>query len=314
MEHMLTSILAVLVGLVVLIAASDRLVVSAVRVSQALGLSPVLIGALVVGLGTSLPEMLVSSLASLDGELDIAMGNVVGSNIANVTLVLGAAGMYRVLTSRIEVLRREGVLMLLAVIALAAVMFDGRVDRLEGIGLLTGMLVALVLLIRWSRGTDASAVVGGEIEEVEPAARGNAVEIMLGIGALVATVVGANILLDGALDLGERLELSATFLGVMLGVGTSLPELATAVAAARRSAPDLVVGNVVGSNLFNSLAVAGLAAVVGPATLADLDRVDLGWMVGAVLVAGLFARTDRIERSEAVVLFVAFFVYLGFSL
>lgn len=311
---MLTSSLAIVGGLLILILASDRLVASAVRVSQALGVSAVLIGALVVGLGTSLPELLVSSIAAADAQLDIAMANVVGSNTANVTLVLGAAGAYRPVASRIEVMRREGVVMLIAVAALGAVLFDGEVQRYEGIALLAGMVVALVLLIRWSRDHGASDLIAqDEVEEMAETDKSLAFEIVIGIVALVATVVGANILLDGALDVGERLGLSATFLGVMLGVGTSLPELATAVAAARRAAPDIVVGNVLGSNLFNSLAVAGTAATVGPAVLTDLGRVDLLWMVGAVVAAGVFARTGRLDRREAVVLLVGFVAFTVLS-
>ncbi len=307
---MLTSILAVAGGLAILIFASDRLVASAVRISQALGISAVLIGALVVGLGTSLPELLVSAIAASDGELDVAMANVVGSNTANVTLVLGAAGAYRAVSSRVDVLRREGVLMLVAVIALAAVLWNGEVVRFEGAALLLGMVGAVILLVRWARDHGPNQVIPvDEVDELAESGKSVRFEVVAGIAALVATVVGANILLGGSLDLGERLGLSPTFLGVMLGVGTSLPELATAVAAARRAASDLVVGNVLGSNLFNSLAVAGTAAVVGPATLVDLSRVDLIWMVGAVVAAGVFARTGILDRRESLILLASFLAF-----
>jgi cation:H+ antiporter len=269
-----------------------------------------LIGALVVGLGTSLPELLVSGIAAGNGELDVAMGNVVGSNIANVTLVLGAAGAYRAISSRVDVLRREGSLMLLAVVGLAVVLWNGDVTRTEGIALILGMVAAVTLLVRWARDHGSNEVIAvDEVEETAESGRSVRFEVIAGILSLVVTVLGANILLGGALDLGERLGLSPTFLGVMLGVGTSLPELATAVAAARRAASDLVVGNVLGSNLFNSLAVAGTAAVIGPATLIDLSRVDLVWMVGAVVVAGVFARTGILDRRESLILLISFFVF-----
>jgi cation:H+ antiporter len=303
----LLSILAVVAGLAILIAASDRLVASAVRVSQALGISAVLIGALVVGLGTSLPELLVSALAAGDGELDVAMANVVGSNTANVTLVAGAAALMRPLSTRIAVIRREGILMMLSVLALAVVLFDSAVSRLEGVGLLAGMGAALVLLVVWSRGHGPSELVAtDEVEEFADTDSSVGMEALIGLAALAATVFGANMLLEGALDVGEELGLSATFLGVMLGVGTSLPELATALAAARRSAPDLVVGNVLGSNLFNSLAVAGTAATVGPSLLTDLGTVELVFMIGAVSISGVFARTGKLNRLEAVVLLGGF--------
>lgn len=307
---MLGSVATVVAGLLILILASDRLVASAVHVSQALGVSAVLIGAVVVGLGTSLPELLVSAFAAADGELDVAVANVVGSNITNVTLVLGAAAVFVPVASRIEVIRREGLLMVGSVILLAAFASNGSLSRIEGVVLLTAMGVALWSLVRWSRDHVPSELLA--IEEFEDTLPGDGtplLEIAIGIGALVATVLGANLLLDGALDIGERLGLTATFLGVMLGVGTSLPELATALAAARRSAPELVVGNVVGSNLFNSLAVAGTASVIGPATLTDVGGGELAAMVGAVLLAGVFARTGRVVRWEAIVLLVVFFVF-----
>ncbi len=307
---MLGSLAAVAIGLVVLIFASDRLVASAVRVTQAFGVSAVLIGALVVGLGTSLPELLVSALAAGDGQLDVAMANVIGSNTTNVTLVLGSAALFAPVYSSMAVLRREGALMLGAVVVLAIILADGQMSRIEGLGLLGGMAASLWLLIRWSAGHGASELLA--VEEVDDLVEDTgkpSIEIVIGLAALVATVFGANLLLNGALDLGSRLGLSATFLGVMLGVGTSLPELATAMAAARRSAPDLVVGNVLGSNLFNSLAVAGTAGVVGPSVLTDVGSLELWFMIGAVVVAGVFARTGKLVRSEAFVLLGIFVVF-----
>jgi cation:H+ antiporter len=300
------SIGLVALGLVLLILASDRLVVSAVRVSRALGLSAVLIGAVVVGLGTSIPELLVSALASGDGELDVAMSNVVGSNVANVTLVLGVAALLSPVVAHWRILRREGMLMLIAVAVLATVLFDEQVGRTEGLGLLLGLFVALTLLAVWSRGGNA-ALAG---EETEAAGGSVFREFVVGIGALAVTVFGANLLLDGALDIGERMGLSDTFLGLLLGVGTSLPELATAAAAARRRESDLIVGNVLGSNIFNSLAVAGTAGIVGPGMLADLGRAPLVVMVATALVAGVFSRTgSRITRPEGVVLVAVFLVF-----
>lgn len=303
------SIALVAVGLVVLIIASDRLVVAAVRVSRRLGISAVLIGALVVGLGTSIPELLVSVIASNAGELDVAMTNVVGSNVANVTLVLGVAALLAPIVAQRRIVRREGVLMALAVAGLAAVLVDGEVTTAEGIGLLVAMGISVALLAVWSRGVSHDA---GDLSGVARSERPLRVEIGIGLVALVATVVGANFLLDGAIDIGERLELSDTFLGFLLGVGTSLPELATSVAAARRREADLVLGNIVGSNLFNSLAVAGLAAVVGPGVLAELEVMPLVLMILTITLAGIFSRSgDRVTRIEGLLLFVAF---LGFGL
>jgi len=311
---MIAAAIAVIGGLLLLIFASDRLVVAAVRLSEALGISAVLIGALVVGLGTSMPEMLVSALASADGEIEIAMANVVGSNIANVTLVLGVAAIISAIVAEMRILRREGVLMLASLLALTAVLYDQEVERWEGGALLFGFVVAVYLLIRWSM-NDAETVslAEAEVKEMVGGEHNVAWEALMGTVTLVLTVLGARLLLGGALDIGEEIGLSDTFLGVMLGVGTSLPELATATAAIRRRESDLVVGNVLGSNLFNSLAVAGLAGVVGPGLLPGLPIPALWVMVGVSVLAGIFARTGtrgRIVRFEGVVLVL---IFLGFT-
>ena len=144
---MFTSLLAVAFGLTLLVLAADRLVVAAVRVSQVLGISTILIGALIVGLGTSIPELLVSAIAGAEDKVDVAMANVVGSNIANVTLVLGAAALVVPVRARLRTLRREGTLMLLAVVGLAVVLSDQEVEVWEGAVLLAGMLFALYFLV-----------------------------------------------------------------------------------------------------------------------------------------------------------------------
>ena len=303
---MLLSFIYVIVGLILLMGASDRFVESAVRLARTLGVSIVLIGALIVGLGTSLPELLVSAIASVDGQIDVAMANVTGSNVANVTLVLGTAALVTPIMSRTLILRREGLLMFVAVTSLAAVLWDGEVGRLEGIGLLLGMTVTLVLLVRWAS-TDTDGII--ELDE-DGEAHSVPGELAIGLAALVITVFAARLLLNGAIDLGERFGLGEAFLGVLLGIGTSLPELATTLAAVRRHESDLIIGNVLGSNLFNSFAVAGAAAVFGPGTLIDLARPALGVMVVVVGLAGWFAWHDqkvtRFEGAGLLGIFVLF--------
>lgn len=308
--HLLLSFIYVALGLILLMGASDRFVESAVRLARTLGISIVLIGALIVGLGTSLPELLVSAIAAVDGKVDVAMANVTGSNVANVTLVLGAAALVSPIMSRTLILRREGVLMFLAVGALAGVLWDGAVSRVEGIGLIAGMVIALILLIRWAS-TDPDAVIELDEDEEAHSVPG---ELMIGTAALVVTVFAARLLLNGALDLGEEFGLGEAFLGVMLGVGTSLPELATTMAAVRRHESDLVIGNVLGSNLFNSLAVAGTAAVVGPGILTDLARPALIVMVAVVVLAGWFSWSHtKVVRSEGIMLLGIFCVFAVLS-
>lgn len=307
---MLVPSLYVAVGLILLMGASDRFVVSAVRLARALGVSTVLIGALIVGLGTSLPELLVSAIASLDGKIDVAMANVTGSNVANVTLVMGAAALVAPIMSRTLILRREGVMMFVAVSALAGILWDSQVSRVEGVLLLLGMVIALVLLIRWSSLDNDAVVEVGEDEEAHSVIG----ELLIGGAALAITVFAAQLLLTGALDIGEEFGLGEAFLGVMLGVGTSLPELATTMAAVRRHESDLVIGNILGSNLFNSLAVAGAAAVAGPGVLVDLARPALVVMVAVVILAGWFAWSHtKVVRSEGSLLLIIFIVFAVLS-
>ncbi len=298
---MLPSIGLVIVGLAVLVIASDRVVVSAVRISSRLGVSPVLIGALIVGLGTSIPELLVSSLAAADGSLDVAVANVVASNAANMTLVLGAAALLTPLTIRRRILTRETQLMLISVGVLALIIGDSTISRAEAIGLLIALVVALGLLVVWSIGEP------GAREAAEEVSAGVGAEFFFGALAIAVTVGGARLLLDGAVDIATRLDWPATFLGLLLGVGTSFPELATALAAARRRETDLIVGNILGSNIFNSLAVMGAAGLIGPGRLVDFDQLaGLGMVGGVALAAATMITGRRVARFEAVLLIAAF--------
>lgn len=280
--------------------AADRFVVSAAHVSAALGLSPVLIGALVIGLGTSAPEMLVSGLAAGRGEIDIALGNVVGSNTANLTLVLGSTALVAPLVSRLRTIAREGGLMLIAMSVFTVLLWNLELSRLESVFLVLGMAVTAVILIVWSA-SDARA---GRLPLPDPDAlewRGPVRrEVLVGLGMLGLTLVGADLLVRGATGLATDLGISSAFVGlVIVSVGTSLPELATALAAARRGQTDLVLGNVLGSNLFNTLAVAGLAGLVGPGMADETFHNALILMLVAGVAAGVFSFRSPVRRWRA---------------
>ena len=290
-------------GMIALIYAADRLVRSVVIISGAFGVSAVLIGAVVIGFGTSVPEFVVSGLAALEGELDLAVANVVTSNIANVTLVLGAAAM-------------------VSVLVLTAVLAAGRLAFWEGVMLLVLLGGAIALMVRWSTDDpDGVARAHDDVETDTVDDDENPVEsnrwrsqvgreIIIGVVALTATVIAAKFMLDGVIGLGERFGLSVVALGLVTGVGTSLPELAAALASARRKQAELVLGNVLGSNIFNSLGVIGFAAVLGPGSLDSIGPILLAAMVAAAVVAGLFAYTGRrIDRLEGVFLLIGFVVF-----
>lgn len=306
MDLSLTSIAQVVAGLVLLTFAADRLVLAAARLSKRSGLSPVLIGAVVVGLGTSLPEMLVSGLAAAEpGGMDLALGNIVGSNVANIGLVLGLSVVMSPIVGQGKVLKREGGLMVLGMAALTWFAWDGDLTATEGVFLGIGLLVALSLLVVWSQndGADIDMDEIGSIAEIRPG-----IEALFGIGSLGVTLLGAQLLVTGAETVAVDLGVSEAIIGLTLvAIGTSLPELATALAAARRNENDLVLGNVLGSNLFNALGVGGVAGIVGNGSFEVSFNPSLVAMLGvAVLAGGLAIIGNRLDRWQGAVLIATY--------
>lgn len=310
---MALDILRLVAGLVILIVAADRLVISAVRIAKILDVSVVIIGAVIVGFGTSVPEFVVSGLAASSGNLDLAMSNIVASNTANITLVLGSAALIASVATTRRMMRREGLLMLSAVVALAIVLVDQSVSRWEGLILAIGMVVALVLLIHWAREEPDQVDEGVDDIDAEPSRLW--IEVIYGLLALIATVVAGQQLLIGVENLGTELGFSVLVMGLITGVGTSLPELSAAIAGARRKHTDLVVGNVLGSNIFNSLGVAGFAALIGPGSAGAVTELLLVLMIVAAAIAGVFAFTRQvITRTEGLLLVVVFALFMLASL
>ena len=315
---MVGAIVLVISGLVLLTAGADRLVLAAARLSRVWGLSPILIGALVIGMGTSAPEFLVSVVAAADGGLDLAVGNVVGSNVANLSLVLGATAVVASVADHIRTLRREGILMLVAVALFTGLAWDQSLTTGDGIILLATMAAAAAVLVRWAgRDAKGSVPVSAELDEMTfDSGRPNTrFEILVGIVALAATLGGAELLVRGAQSIARELDLSESLIGLTLvALGTSLPELATALAAARRREHDLVVGNLLGSNLFNSLAVAGGAAVIGGGALVAGFRTSLLFMVGVAAFAGILTATgNKLVRWEGALLLAVYAAFVVIS-
>jgi cation:H+ antiporter len=307
-----TDLLLLVGGLLLLSYAADRFVLGAARLSTALRVSPVLIGALVIGFGTSAPELLVSVLATLRGAQDIAFGNVVGSNTANVLLVLGAAAVFSPLVVGPKTLRRELPLMLAAIFALALVTFDGRVRWWEGALLLLGALLAVaVIVVIALRDREAAAALEAEVAEFEGEQASLPRSAVLALAGLTGTLIGAQMLVSGAVGLSRALGVSEAVVGLtIVAIGTSLPELVTAVAAARQRETDLVVGNILGSNIFNSLLVAGASGALDTVRLDPAFR----WSIVAMLVANglaalLLGSGRRVALGEGVLLLAAFVLF-----
>jgi len=304
-------VLACAAGLVLLTIASDHLVLGASALAERFGVPVLVVGVVVIGAGTSMPELLVSASAALRGSADVGVGNVVGSNIANVMLVLGTAALVAPVAVASRILRREVPLMVVAGVAFAAALWRG-LSLAEGVALLAGLAVALALLVHWSRSSRGSAELAREVSDVvAPAsAPGAGRAVARALLGLAGTIAGAQLLVVGALGIADAAGVSGSGVGLtIVAAGTSLPELVTAAQAARRGDAELVVGNVLGSNIVNALGVGGVVAVLAPGPLAGT-----GLAVGAVamvltsLVAVAFMRrrfvVDRLEASLLVVGYV----------
>lgn len=306
---MLLAILAVLAGVAILAWAADQFVLGAARVALVKNVPTLVVGVVIVGFGTSAPELLVSVLATVGDEPAVAVGNVIGSNIANLSLLLGVGALLIPLTVDSRTVKREAVLVLGAVVLLGlAVQGDG-INRWEGVGLLVAMLVALFIALQQS--TDD--VLGDDVVELADAESHRlSREIVRTLVGLAGTIGAAQLLLWGALDLADRAGLSGGFVGATLvAIGTSLPELVTVVQSARRGETDLIVGNLLGSNLFNALCVGGVIGVIGGPPLDDPSLTVIAATASVVIAAAAAIAMwtkHTVSRSEAAGLVIAYLV------
>ena len=302
---MLLGLVFSVVGLVVLSLAADQFVRGAARLAVVLRLAPIVVGAVVVGFGTSAPEMLVSALAAANGRLDIGVGNIIGSNVANISLVLGAASFVAVVPVSSSVVRRDAAVSVAAVV-IFALLLQGGLGRLEGVVMLAALGAWFVLILRGARTGDSEADMDdlSEIVGEDPPALG--IETVRTVVSLALVAGSAYILVEGAVRVAEALNLSGGFVGyTLVAVGTSAPELVTALAAARQRQTDLLVGNLLGSNVFNSLAVGGVIALVGSGPVGDVTLQTLGssMMVVICVVSWVaMAIGRRVSRIDGVVL------------
>ncbi|MDB4103775.1 calcium/sodium antiporter [Acidimicrobiales bacterium] len=302
---MVLVLILLVVGIIILTFAADHFVEGAVSVADVFNISPVVVGALVIGFGTSLPEMLVSGVAAVQGDADLGVGNVLGSNVANMTLVLGIAALIAVISIDTLTSRRELPLCVGSVLLFAVFVQDG-FRRWEGVVLAVALVATLLWLLRNAHHHDLES----PAQEHEPkGAMASGVRTVVG---LTGTVGGAWLLVEGATSLADEAGLTGGFVGLTLvAIGTSLPEMVTAVVAARKGETDLIIGNLLGSNIFNSLAVGAVLGLLGPGPLEDNNLAGLATiiMISVVLIAAVFLYTGgRVVRWQAAALLL---IYLG---
>ena len=308
------SLLFVPAGLALLVLGADRFVTGAAGIARNLGVSPLIIGLTIVGTATSAPEALVGVIAALEGRTNIAVGNAVGSNIANIGLVLGATILLRPFRARSETLRREYLLMALASLLAIALMLDREVDLWDAILLLTTLAALLAWIVRLAGRSRRSDPLRQELDQEfrRPPKLGKSV-LLLSLG-LALLLLGAEWLVAGAVSLARAVGLSELVIGLtVIAIGTSLPELAASLAGVLKDEADIAIGNVIGSNMFNMLLVLGAPCAIHGAVFpgAVIYR-DLAVMSLLTLIMGamLFLHSkNEFDRREGVVLLLCFLGY-----
>jgi len=313
---MLLSFAAIIFGLALLVWSADRFVSGAAALARNLGVSPLLIGLTVVGVGTSAPEMLVSVMAAYSGNMGMAVGNAVGSNTANIGLILGTTAAIAPLTIASGVLRREYPLMLGISLLGYILLIDSELQRLDGFILLIGLIGTLLLMIRIARSQRDHDPLQLELEEEIPVgiSTGRA-GLLIGVG-LAVLLVSSRLLVWGATNVALAFGVSDLVIGLtIVAVGTSLPELAASISSALKREHDIAFGNILGSNIFNILAVLSPAALIAPGTIdpAAISR-DLPVMLAFSVLLFLLGRgrngAGRIGRGAGFALLAA---YLGYQ-
>lgn len=323
---MLTDALVLFVGLILLIAGGDLLVRGAVRIAERLRLSPMLIGLTVVGMGTSMPELAASVKASLAGSPGIAIGNIVGSNIANALLILGIAALIAPIAVKTRALWRDGGVGTLAALALLAAGATVGLSREAGFAFLIAMAGYVYYAFRQERvGAPHSAAYDRAVamENVDPSLVPQthpggklSVAVLLFLAGLALVVGGGTLLVDAAIAMAKVLGVSEEIIGLtIVAVGTSFPELVTSAVAAYRKQGDIALGNVLGSNIYNILFIGGVTGVVAPTAVpAGIMAFDLWFLVALSVIVMLLALSGgRLSRKEGIALIAAYLAYTAYT-
>ncbi|EGR0491181.1 calcium/sodium antiporter [Vibrio navarrensis] len=316
---MLLASLAIIAGFALLVWSADKFVEGAAASANYAGMPPLLIGMLVVGFGTSAPEMVVSAMAAMDGNPALALGNAVGSNIVNITLILGVTAIIAPIAVHSSIIRKELPILLVVTLVIGAMLWNHHISTLEAWALIGGFM----LLIGWSiwsalrsKGDHLEQEMDDELSSQSMSLKSSIFWLITG---LVLLIISSRILVWGAVEIAQQLGVSDLLIGLtIVALGTSLPELAASIVAARKGEHDIAVGNVVGSNMFNSLAVIGIAGTIEPianigAEVFWRDWTSMLFVTGLLLLtAARFGKSQTISRSEGAVLLLCYLGYNGY--
>ncbi len=310
-------LLSLVAGFVLLVVGGEALVRGAVATATRLGLSPLFIGIALVGFGTSSPELVTSLQAAFAGSPGIAVGNVVGSNIANILLILGIGALLLPVICEPKAFYRDGTVVGVSAVLLAGVVMVGHLDRWTGLAFVAALLAYIAFtFIKESRSPDEAAAIH-EAEAALPLGDmpiGLPLALAFAIGGIALTIFGAKLLVDGAIELAATAGISEAVIGLtVVAVGTSLPELVTAVVAALKKHGDVAFGNILGSNIYNTFGILGITAAVHPLDVPfEIIEFDIWVMLAATVMLLFFAVSGwQVSRREGAVLLGLYVVYLG---
>ena len=316
---------AIIAGFVILVWSADKFVEGAASTAKHLGMPSLLIGILIVGFGTSAPEMVVSAIAAMEGNPALALGNALGSNIVNIALILGVTAIVAPITVNSKIVKKEIPLLLLIVLASGYLLLDNSLTLVEGIVLISGFFT----LIAWSivsafrgRGDTLEAEIDSELIEHEMTLKVGIIWLVIGLLLLIAS---SRLLVWGAVGVAHEFGVSDLIIGLtIVALGTSLPELAASVIAARKGEHDIAIGNVVGSNMFNILAVIGIATIIAPMNGIPVEVLNRDWIVMFALTIALLVmaygfrnkegKITRVEGTILIICYIAYNSYLGMTL
>lgn len=302
-------------GIILLFAGAEGLVRGSSSLSLKLGISPLIIGLTIVGFATSSPELVVSINAALIGNNEIVLGNVIGSNIANIALILGCAALIKPLKVNIDVLRKEVPILIGVSVLLVIILIDGEVGFIDGVIFIAGIIAYIAVSILFAKREKSIAAEATYEEEFQSNFKMPFLLLLIAIGGSLL-IFGANIFLKSAIEIAKHFGMTDAVIGLtVVAVGTSLPELITSAVAAFKNKADIAIGNAIGSSIFNILFILGVTAVLMPIPSRGISYVDLGFMlVTAVILLPISIGGLRINRVEALVLLIGYFFYIYFLL
>lgn len=315
---MLVATALLIIGLVLLVYGADRLVFSAAILCRSLGIPPLIIGMTVVGIGTSLPELIVSFSAATHGQMDIAVGTAMGSNITNILLILGGAALLHPLTVHSNLVRRELPLMLLVTLLCGVMLFDNELSRNDGLAMIAIAAVYLMFIIKIARRAErenSDSLTREQLAELPRDDVGNTVAFLWLAVALIVLPMSTRMVIDNATVIADYFGISELVIGLtIISVGTSLPELATVIAGALKGEDDIAIGNLIGSNIYNMAIVLGIPALIHPGTLDSAAFARDYWVmlgVSALFTLICLQRSRRIGRLAGALLLCGFIVWVG---